>query len=256
MLAGIDCGASLVKIAIPKNNGGCYLYSQAEYTLPELSTILKQHGVTDARTIGIAPFPNQFSWLNHVPVHESIHNKANTVRHEIHAQILGLRTLTKLSRNCLVVSIGTGISYTHVGKTITHEPLGSALGGGFALGMAELLQYKSVQHLFSLASKGNHRNVDLEYRNLLVSHFKNVRRNSTKTDIAAGLMNMIAVGVWKDVAALSQERTVVIIGTTLRNNPYLKKLLRKYLSSLNKQVVFVKNGEFASAVGALQSAQH
>lgn len=251
MLAGIDCGASLVKIAIPKKSGGCYLYSQAEYTLPELNTILKHHDVTDARTIGIAPFPNQFSWLNQVPVH----NKANTVQHEIHAQILGLRTLTKLPRNCFVVSIGTGISYTHVGSTITHEPLGSALGGGFAMGMAELLQYKNVQHLFALATKGNHRTVDLEYRNLLVSHFKNVRRNSTKADIAAGVMNMIAVGVWKDVAALSQERTVVIIGTTLRNNPYLKKLLRKYLSSLNKQVLFVKNGEFSSAVGALQSAR-
>lgn len=253
MLAGIDFGASLIKIAIPQGNGygnEYALYSEADYTKTDLVKLLKLHSVTHAITTGIGDIPKQFRWLRFKSA------RAYTVRHEVHTQTTGLRELTALPTSFFLASIGTGVSYTHVGSGIQHEPLGSALGGGYLDGMVNMLGYVNIQQLLKLAANGNTHKVDLEYHKLLVSHFKLATRTTSKADIAAGLMNMIAVGVWKDVAALSKEKHVVIIGTTIRDNACLKTLLRRYLKQQNKTVMFPADGEFSSAVGALQSARH
>lgn len=253
-VAGIDLGATLIKIALTTSRRqdqirhNYTLYSSADYSIAELAQLLKDHHVTSAQCVGINELPTQFRFLNLLP------GGKNKISHELRTQVAGVRLLADVPKNFLLVSIGTGTSYTHVGPRIIQEPLGSALGGGYIAGMSTLLGFKDYAHMCLAASFGNHKNVDGYYNDLIVSHMQDATSRSSKKDVAAGIMNTVAVNIWKDIVTLSREKNIVFIGSTLNNNPVLKSLLKKYLRQSKRQALFIHHGEYAGAIGALESA--
>ena len=249
-IAGIDFGATLTKIAfqIPGQRG-LALFSSADHSLTELSRILRRYDITHANTVGIGQRPKELQWLT---IQQPAHNQ---VQHELMNQVAGVRQLSTLPKSFLLVSIGTGTSYTHVsGARIIPEPIGSTLGGGYIVGMSRALGFKDFSHVCLAAALGNHKNVDLYHKQLIVSHMQNATARTGKKDLAAGIMNTVAVNIWKDIVHASQATQIVCIGSTLVNNPRLTTLLKTYLRQSGRTAILLCNGEYAGAIGALSNA--
>lgn len=228
MRAGIDVGSTLIKIAL-KKDGKFKFYSQADYSKKQLQDILKKNNVSQIIFVGIKADKN--------------------IAREIKLQAQGVRALAKLPKKFVLVSIGTGTSYTLVnGKKIKRLPLGNSLAGGFILGLGKSLGFKNFPEIIKAADKGNIKKADIYFKDLIVANL--AKFNIKKEDLAAGLMNVVAITIMKDLMLYKLDKeNIFFIGSTLKNNFCLKKLLKKYI----KKSVFIKNGEFATAVGALLS---
>ena len=254
MKAGIDLGTTLIKICYKKNNK--YYFNSFNYSeVNKLVKLLKKENITEANIVGINKLPKQLSFIK---PKRGLSSSSEKINHEIKTQVKGLKKLSRLPNKFLLVSIGTGTSYTRVNKNnIKKIELGNSLGGGFILGLAKLLEYKNWKDITNKAKKGHHKNVDIYYQDLIVSNLgnlsKNMSRHVSKNDIAAGIMNIIAITTWKDIEIYNQDKNIVIIGGALKNNSYLKKLLKNYLTKSKRKVYFISNGEFANSLGAFES---
>lgn len=233
MHAGIDLGSTLIKIAIKKGKN-IKFYSQADYSQKQLENILKENHITKKIYAGLKADKN--------------------IAREIKLQVQGAQALARLPKKFVLVSIGTGTSYTLVnGKKIKKLPLGNSLGGGFILGMGRALGFNNFQEICQQAEKGNLKNADIYFNDLIVANLAKLNKKSKKQDITAGLMNVVAITTMKDLMLYKlNKENIIVIGSTLKNNSCLKKLLKKYL----RKVQFVKNGEFATALGALLSVNN
>jgi type II pantothenate kinase len=176
----------------------------------------------------------------------------------------------------LVVSIGTGTSILLVdGETVTRVG-GTALGGGTLLGLsAGLLGTSDFDEIAKLAQDGSRRSVDLLVSDiypaggialpsdLTASNFgKYARRlrageHIDRADVANAIMGLIAEDISLVCTALStatQVERIAFGGSTLRRNPALAEMLGRFLRGHGKDPVFLPNGEFAGALGALHIA--
>lgn len=257
MLCGLDLGSTLIKACWEKN-GHYDFISTIKFSLPEFAERLKTKNITEAYVAGIAPLPSELEFLK-------IHKPAgDLIDHEIKTQAIGLAALTnKLPSEFLLASIGTGTSYTRVNyKKMSRLPVGNSLGGGFIMGMGQALGFKDFKDVIKKSQDGDHKKVDKYYKDLIVANMTEVSANTAQKDIAAGLMNVIAITTMKDLMLYSAHpkygrfKNVIYIGSTVADNPYLQKLLTKYTKDLDKKPIFVKQGEFATCLGALLSGQN
>ncbi len=247
MTLAIDLGASLVKIGY-KQGRKYRLFSEADYSIKQLAKHIKKQGFTKAHVIGIGDLPKEFKFL------DIIRPQQDLITYEIETQVKGAKKLARLPKQFLLVSIGTGTSFTKVNNQLTKRiELGNPLGGGFILGMGKTLGFESFEEICKQAKKGNHENVDLYYKDLIVASFGQAKFKSKAKDLAAGLMNTVAITTWKDIINYSKNKHIIIIGSTLNNNPLLKKLLKHYLTASKRKVNFIKQGEFSNVVGVLES---
>jgi len=67
-----------------------------------------------------------------------------------------------------------------------------------------------------------------------------------------GLVGENIALICNGLAALTQARRLVFGGATLRNNAALRAILESLFSTLGREVIFLVDGEFAGAVGALE----
>lgn len=260
MKAGIDLGSSLIKIAF-KEEKKIKFVSSANYELARLAAILKQKKITQARVAGIGKFPKELSFLKVLNKRPSA--LKDKINEEIKLQLFGLKKLfssqgKKMPKDFLLAAMGTGTSYTRVkGKKYFKIPLGNSLSGGFIFGLSKALGFTSYNYLAALANKGNHKAVDLYQEDLIVANLAKCEALSLKKDLAAGLMNVAAITTMKDLAIYGEHRryggfkTVVYIGSALKNNECLRKLLKKYTEKLKKKPCFIRYSEYGTALGAL-----
>jgi type II pantothenate kinase len=149
---------------------------------------------------------------------------------------------------------------------------GTALGGGTLLGLAAaLLGTSDFGELVRLAETGDRRRVDLLVADLeagdaiplpgeitaasLAKLATAVRADPA--DVAHALLGMIGenVGLLAGaLAAATGARRVVYGGGLLRANPPLRAILARF-AAFGPAQVFLENGEFAGAVGALARAE-
>jgi len=260
MKAGLDLGTTLIKICYKKNNK--YYFDSFNYQeVNKLAKLLKKESIDEINIVGINKIPQQLKSIqiknegtNPDSCLQINKSRQNLIQNEIKTQVKGLKKLSRLPQNFLLVSIGTGTSYTRVNKNkITKVELGNSLGGGFILGLSNLLGYKNWTAITNKAKKGNHKKVDIYYKDLIVSNLGNLKKTSNKNDLAAGIMHTVAVMIWTDLMNIGNDKNIVIIGGSLKNNSYLQKLLKNYLVKSKRKVYFIKNGEFASSLGALLS---
>lgn len=167
----------------------------------------------------------------------------------------------------LIVSLGTGTAFLLADSTGVRHVGGSALGGGtlLALGHA-LVGTADAERLSALAARGDRRAVDLGVADVDPEGALGMSRDFTAAflarlpasggrpeDIAHALAGMLGetLGTLASaMAAALQARRIVYGGGSLRSNPALREILAAY--SFAQEHVFLDDGEFAGALGALE----
>ena len=191
------------------------------------------------------------------------------------AALLAERAAKRVARY-LLVSIGTGTSVLLVeGATVTRIG-GTALGGGTLIGLAAgLLGTSDFEEIASLARRGSRSKIDLRVSDiypaggiplagdLTAANFGNYARRLRdgepidRADVAHAIMGLIAENislVCTAQSAAAQVQRIAFGGSTLRRNPALAEMLGNFLRGHGREPVFLPNGEFAGALGALRIA--
>ena len=171
----------------------------------------------------------------------------------------------------LVVSVGTGTSVMLADGLSTSRLGGTALGGGTVVGLGSaLLGSHRFEEIVDLAARGDRRRVDLLvsdiYRageiplpsDLTAANFGRLGRNGEKLpsreDLAHAIMGLVGENIALVCAGLSaaaQVPRIVFGGSTLRANPTLQEILGRITSAVGREPVFLREGEFAGALGSL-----
>jgi len=176
----------------------------------------------------------------------------------------------------LLVSLGTGTSVMLVEDGVARRIGGTGLGGGTVMGLGTLLlRCDDFGVLTQLAARGDRRQVDLLVSDiygpgeiplggdLTAANFgkpaldpRAGRRR--REDLAHAIMGLVGENValvCAGLAAASPAQRVVFGGSTLRGNPALREVLQQVTALLGRSALFLENGEFAGALGALGRAQ-
>ena len=255
LVLGIDIGASTTKFALVKN-GMCI----KEYRKPDEQSFdeaLDSFGYTGVRRIAVTGVGSSFikDELRGVP----------TVHREEFASVA--RGATRLSKklNTLVVSVGTGTSFTRITPIRTWHIGGTGLGGGLIRGLSgRLCETTDMEALQKLATGGDLHAIDLQLKDVFegtishltpsttVANMSKLNEQSTREDVAAGLCNMIfqSIGVMAVFAAKRHlTRTIVLVGT-ITDWPIAQRSLDEIAALHNVKFIVPDHAAFATAVGA------
>jgi type II pantothenate kinase len=172
----------------------------------------------------------------------------------------------------LVVSVGTGTSVLLVDGLAVTRVGGTALGGGTLLGLAtRLVGTGEFARVTALAREGTRQPVDLLVSDLYeaggiplaadltASSFGKLARPErgaapSDADLACALVGLVGENValvCAGLAAAANVTRIVFGGSTLRENPTLVETLGVITRALGREPVFLRQGEFAGALGAL-----
>ena len=266
---GIDVGATFAKLAIARGEG------QAEFRLAPANAIerlaLEVEGLKPER-IGV-------TGGGALPLSRSLSSDTAAVG-EFEAWGVGSHSLLERDGQAtgerhLLVSLGTGTSILLVDGARVTRVGGTALGGGTLLGLgAALTGERDFERLVGLAAEGDRRRVDL-----LVSDIYRAGGISLPADLTAASFGKLAAGtpgeapaardlahavvglVGENVgliccsfALMTGVKRIVFGGTTLRGNPALVETLRRLCVRMGRDSHFLRDGEFAGALGALEIA--
>jgi type II pantothenate kinase len=179
-----------------------------------------------------------------------------------------------LPERFLLVSLGTGTSAMLVEPGSVRRVGGTALGGGTLAGLGRALAGTSrFEELAALARQGDRRRVDLLISDVYpegsfqlppdinAASFARLARLAESerpraADLAHALMGLVGENVALiccGLAAAAQVERIVFGGTPLRDNAALVDVLRLICLALGRQTTFLPQGEFAGALGALES---
>lgn len=258
LVLGIDIGASTTKFALVKN-GKCV----KEYRKPDEQSFedaLESFGYAGVKRIAVTGVGSSFikGNLRGIP----------TVHQDEFASVS--RGATKLSKklNTLVVSIGTGTSFTRITPVRAWHVGGTGLGGGMLKGLSvRLCGTDDMEELQQLAAKGDLHAIDLQLKDVFegtlshltpsatVANMEKLTEQSGREDIAAGLCNMIfqSIGVMAVFAAKRHlTRTIVMVGT-ITDWPIAQRSLDEVAALHNVQFIVPDHAAFATAIGAALS---
>ncbi|MHA1803159.1 MAG: hypothetical protein ACTSU4_01355 [Promethearchaeota archaeon] len=205
-----------------------------------------------------------------------------TLLKEFDANLKGIEFLHELYKKkrlnkALLTCLGTGTSMVLQEEGKSFHLGGSALGGGFFMGMVNLL-YDITDFTVAIQSsaKGNRYNVDLkvsdiydrrdERIDILFREFTAASLGKIPTmikkesihqeDVIASLTCMIAENIGSlavQYAECHDVKNIVFFGGFLENNKLLKNTLSLLCKIYKKKAIFLKNSLHAGALGALFS---
>lgn len=255
LVLGVDFGTSTTKLALVKN-GRCLKTHRVEDGVP-FEDALDAFGIAGVKRIAITGVGASF-------IKEDIRGIPTAHVDEFLSLSRGVYRLTKNS-NCLVVSVGTGTSFTRITPIRAWHVGGTGVGGGMLQGLAKkLCNVTDMSELQSLAEQGDLHNIDLELQDVCEGSLSNLQPTSTvanlyklseqpgKADIAAGLCNMIfqSIGVMAAFAVKKHlTRTIVLVGT-ISDWPIADRSLAEVAPLHNVRFYTPDNGAFATAIGA------
>tara|TARA_B110000003_G_C16606256_1_gene517641 strand:+ start:867 stop:1697 length:831 start_codon:yes stop_codon:yes gene_type:complete len=194
---------------------------------------------------------------------------------EIDAIGTGSMSLSGLSEeeSVIIVSAGSGTACIHAHKGQFLHCSGTGVGGGTVMGLSKLLLgTNDPLEIASLAEKGNESLVDLILEDVVSGPIGELPKSTTavnfgkvakldnnysREDIAAGIVNLVgqtAARIATSIAMVFEAKQIVVVGrapsfTGLRNS------LEQAASITGFTPHFPKNGEYASALGALLVAE-
>jgi type II pantothenate kinase len=168
----------------------------------------------------------------------------------------------------LLVSLGTGTSVLSIDDGRVERVGGTALGGGTVLGLGRLLLgVESFAELAALAERGDRRGVDLLVgdvyrgadapilRDLTAASF--AKLHSTRPeDLAHALMGLVGENVALLCGGFARGLSidgVVYCGSTLAENPALRRIVSEITTLFGHRPCFLVAGAFCGAVGAAAS---
>ena len=271
-ILGIDIGQTLTKFAYVDTNELLLVVKPTVPTIDETINIMLKKNFNRIHFTGGRAFN----------IFEKYSEKYDSILlDEFMANVKGIDFLYNLKKKqedsaVLIVSIGTGTSVVLKNKSFEHLG-GSAMGGGMFMGLIKLLyNLDDYNTIIQLATKGNRYNVDLKVSDIYVdddSRIKDYFRAFTaaslgkinddrftsplaQEDIIHSILCIIGENIGMTAtlfAELHKISKIIFCGGLLRNNKILKNLLKLIAKSRNKSAIFLKDSEFAGAIGALMS---
>jgi type II pantothenate kinase len=260
---GVDVGASLAKLAM-RDAGGV---RHELWPAAELERVAERVASLSPRTLG----------LTGAGAGGLARRVGESVRvTEFAAWGAGVRRLLFAQRPdvaepYLLVSVGTGTSVLLAQGMNVSRVGGTALGGGTVMGLGGLLLGgASFEEISTLAAKGDRRRVDLLvsdiYRPGEIALFGDATaanfgkpdahvRAAEPADLSHALMGLVGENVALICAGLAAAHgvgRVVYGGSTLRGNTALRDVLRLITAAFGREPIFLDDGEFAGALGALE----
>ncbi|HEX7063852.1 MAG TPA: type II pantothenate kinase [Bacillales bacterium] len=167
----------------------------------------------------------------------------------------------------ILTNAGTGTSI-HFVKGKEHSRVGgSGIGGGTIMGLSSLLTgVQEYGKIVRVAERGNRGTIDLKVRHiyegseppisgdLTASNFGRISEGRDEKDMLASVIGLVGESVATVSVFAAEQRgvsSIVFIGSSFVENVVLKEVVKSYTSLKGMQPVFVENGEYSGAVGAL-----
>ncbi len=258
LVLGIDIGASTTKFALVKN-GKCV----KEYRKPDEQSFedaLESFGYAGVKRIAITGVGSSF-------IKGNLHGIPTVHKDEFTSVSRGATKLSK-KLNTLVVSVGTGTSFTRITPVRAWHVGGTGLGGGILKGLSgRLCGTDDMEELQRLAAEGDLHAIDLQLKDVFegtlshltpeatVANMSKLSEQSARADIAAGLCNMIfqSIGVMAVFAAKQHmTRTIIMVGT-ITDWPIAQRSLDEVAALHNVMFIVPDHAAFATAIGAALS---
>jgi type II pantothenate kinase len=274
---GIDIGQSLTKIAYLREEEIILNWAKTSSDFSSIDEFIESN-------------KNLFNSINftggkcYLPYKKYADEYETKIFSEFDANIKGIEFLYKHTKNklmpsSLVVTLGTGTSIVLKTDVISHIG-GTAMGGGFFMGLIRLLFQNTIADYLdaiSYANKGDRYQVDLKVGDIyniddnrvdkLFREFtaaslgkinENFEVNSTKKeDIILSLIGSIGenIGTIATLMAKNHELKHIFFcgGFLIRNKP-LKQTLALICKYNGMKPIFLENSVFAGAIGALSSS--
>lgn len=182
---------------------------------------------------------------------------------EFDANGTGGQILAK-TKNCLVISLGTGTSMVKVIDGKIEHIGGTGIGGGTLIGLGKLLLNENdYREIDRLAEKGNLEKIDLSVQDIVGSAIGILPANATasnfgkvenynQTDLALGICNLIGETIGSLAYFASQKynlEKIVLIGKVTRVKSILR-IIQTTSKIYNKEIIVPENADFGTAIGA------
>ncbi len=175
------------------------------------------------------------------------------------------------SKDCLVVSMGTGTAIVHFSDGSASHVGGSGVGGGTIKGLASLIcgvvdpQQIDVLAMKGSASKLNLTISDLGYDeisfldgDMTASNFASVKSKKTE-DLAAGIMRLVGetIGIIASICAREVDcrKQIVAVGK-VANSLYIRQVLNLVGDLYQTRFLYPDNPGYATVYGAALKYQH
>ncbi len=267
MKIGIDAGGTLVKVAYWESNNIVYQTFPSQATGDAVSWL---YNTFENPTVCITGGKSQL-------LAEKLTAPAKTVV-EFDATNRGIQFLAGQQRyaienNFMFVNVGTGTSIHLVRDRGQQRIGGTGIGGGTLIGLGYLLTgVEDYTRMLQLASNGDRGNADLKVKDvfegalspisgdLTASNFGKkesmIAQSPSASDILAAIIGMIGevvVTISSQMAVQNDVDYIVYIGSSFRSNPLLQDIIEEYTRLVGMEPVFLENGEYSGAVGALLS---
>ncbi|MBS8264116.1 type II pantothenate kinase [Mesobacillus boroniphilus] len=260
---GIDAGGSLIKIAY-EENGRMHFRKQPIGEMDVALEWLKM--VSSNKTIFLTGGRAGKIKANFFPDAEIVDEFTAACEG---ANYLMMKEGLHNNEKSLLINIGTGTSWFKLEGEHYDRILGSGIGGGTFMGMGKLLADPSdFASLVSLSASGKKGTVDLLVKDiyhpeeppirgdLTASNFAKTEaiHSSSSADRMASVLNMITETITLltvQAAALHSTKKVIFIGSTLAGNKPMQDSLDSYCKMSGLDPIFLQNGEFSGAIGAM-----
>jgi type II pantothenate kinase len=261
---GVDAGASLVKLVLHTGDGVTHELHPASHV-----------AVVVERVQRLAPRSLGLTGAGAGELARLLPGDAVRVT-EFSAWGAGVRRLLAAQRPdvtepYLLVSLGTGTSVLLAQGLAVSRVGGTALGGGTLMGLGGLLLGGApFGEIIELAAKGDRRRVDLLVSDIYrpgeialagdatASNFGKPSIHAgppAREDVANAIMGLVGENValiCTGLAAAHGVRRIVYGGSTLRGNQALRLVLTLITAAFGRDPLFLEEGEFAGALGALE----
>ena len=267
---GVDIGQSLTKIAFRKDNE--IILKIGETNFKEVEEFLDENK-SNFNTIN-------FTGGKAYKLYKKYSNSINTnLINEFKANVRGLEYLYESYKKkalppSLIVTLGTGTSLVLKRDRIEHVG-GSAMGGGFFMGLIKLLfNMSDYFDAIELVRKGNRFNIDLKvadiyniedtrvdklFREFTAASLGKINKDFNikslkKEDLMSSLIGIIGENIGTIATLMAENynlKNIVFCGGFLLENKSLKQILSLLCKFKKKKAIFLKNSEYCGAIGAL-----
>ena len=165
----------------------------------------------------------------------------------------------------IVVSMGTGTSLIYAHDRQIRHIIGSGVGGGTLLGLAQvMLNVRDFKNIEEMASLGRLEEVDLSIGDIsrdeipglssstTASNFGKVGDHVTPSDLALGIVNLVfqSVGTSAVLAArLEKVDKIVMTGNLMRVSKG-REVLQGFSQLYKIDIIVPERAEYATAIGA------
>lgn len=265
MIVGIDAGGTLIKVAYTENGSLHFI----KYPIAEIERVAAWINELENPTICITGGKSG--------VLRSLININSKEMVEFDATHLGVQyLLDRMGRSedvYVVTNVGTGTSIHCIQNNMQERLGGTGVGGGTLVGLSHLLAgVTDYEEIVALASKGSRDRIDLKVKHiyegkeppisgeLTASNFGNdlfsVAGELSKEELLATVVGLVGETV-STVSVLAARQcassTIIYIGSSFIHNPLLKEVVESYTVLRGATPLFLENGEFSGAVGAMIS---